>query len=129
LVSGKDADAIRGSSIGGNIDISILGGSVSGGLGSGAGVRFVGGKNNLLTNFGILTNVAGISGTAISGDTGNNSIDNAGTIIGNVDLGTGANAFYNNNGSIFNSENIVILGTGNTLTNLGTLSPGGAGVI
>jgi uncharacterized protein with beta-barrel porin domain len=129
LVSGKDADAIRGSSIGGNIDISILGGSVSGGLGSGAGVRFVGGKNNLLTNFGILTDVAGISGTAISGDTGNNSIDNAGTITGNVDLGTGSNAFYNRNGAIFDAGNIVSLGTGNTLTNFGTLSPGGAGVI
>ena len=52
-----------------------------------------------------------------------------GTITGNVDLGTGANAFNNKIGGVFNSGAMVKLGAGNTLTNDGVLSPGGAGII
>ena len=50
-------------------------------------------------------------------------------MIGNVTLGSGANAFNNMAGGVFNAGATVNLGAGNTLTNAGTLSPGGAGVI
>ena len=50
-------------------------------------------------------------------------------MIGNVILGSGTNAFNNMAGGFFNAGATVNLGAGNTLTNAGTLSPGGAGVI
>jgi len=73
--------------------------------------------------------VMAVSGLAIAGDTGNNTVNNSGTVIGNVTLGTGANAFNNMAGGFFNAGTTVDLGAGNVLTNAGTLSPGGAGVI
>jgi uncharacterized protein with beta-barrel porin domain len=99
---------------------------VSGGSGTGAGVDLVGGTANTLTNMGTVT---ALSGLAIGGDTGNNTVINFGTVIGNVVLGTGTNAFNNMAGGLFNAGATVNLGAGNTLTNAGTLSPGGAGVI
>jgi uncharacterized protein with beta-barrel porin domain len=99
---------------------------VSGGTGTGAGVTLLGGTNNTLTNMGT---VMAVSGLAIAGDTGNNTINNSGTVIGNVTLGSGANAFNNVTGGFFNAGTTVDLGAGNALTNAGTLSPGGAGVI
>jgi outer membrane autotransporter protein len=59
----------------------------------------------------------------------NGSVDNSGTITGNVDLGAGANAFNNRAGGVFNPGTTVALGAGNTLTNQGTLAPGGSGTI
>jgi uncharacterized protein with beta-barrel porin domain len=124
--SGNDASAIGGSSTGGPIAITIVSGTVSGGSGSGAGVTLLGGTNNTLTNFGTVT---ALSGLAIFGDTGNNTVDNSGTVIGNVILGNGTNAFNNQAGGLFNSGPTVNLGASNTLTNAGTLSPGSAGMI
>jgi hypothetical protein len=46
-----------------------------------------------------------------------------------VTLGSGTNAFNNMVGGAFNSGATVNLGAGNTLTNAGTLSPGGTGVM
>ena len=57
---------------------------MSGGSGSGAGVDLVGGTNNTLTNMGTVT---ALSGLAIRADTGNNTVNNFGTVIGNVILG------------------------------------------
>jgi len=115
--------AVSGS---GPIAVTIKSGTVSGGSGSGVGVDLVGGTNNTLTNMGTVT---ALSGLAIVGDTGNNAVNNFGTVIGNVILGSGTNAFNNMAGGFFNSGSTVNLGAGNTLTNAGTLSPGGAGVI
>jgi uncharacterized protein with beta-barrel porin domain len=70
-----------------------------------------------------------LSGLAIQSSTGNDTVTNFGAVIGNVSLGAGTNAFNNMAGGLFNSGSTVNLGTGNTLTNAGTLSPGGAGVI
>jgi uncharacterized protein with beta-barrel porin domain len=108
------------------IAVTIKSGTVSGGTGTGAGVDLVGGTNNTLTNFGTLT---ALSGLAIKGDTGNNTVNNSGTVIGNVVLGTGTNAFNNMAGGLFDAGATVNLGAGNVLTNAGTLSPGGVGVI
>jgi uncharacterized protein with beta-barrel porin domain len=110
----------------GPIAVTIKSGTVSGGAGTGAGVVISGGTTNTLTNMGTVT---ALSGLAIKGNTGNNTVNNSGTVIGNVILGSGANAFNNMAGGVFNSGATVDLGAGNTLTNAGTLSPGGAGVI
>ena len=124
--AGDGANGIFAESTGGPIAVTIKSGTVSGGSGSGAGVTLLGGTINTLTNFGTLT---ALSGLAIKGDTGNNTVNNFGTVIGNVILGSGANAFNNMAGGLFDSGATVNLGAGNTLTNAGTLSPGGAGVI
>ena len=124
--AGSNAFGIFAASAGGPIAVTIKSGTVSGGSGTGAGVDLVGGTINTLTNFGTVT---ALSGLAIKGDTGNNTVNNFGTVIGNVILGTGTNAFNNMAGGVFNAGATVDLGAGNTLTNAGTLSPGGAGVI
>jgi uncharacterized protein with beta-barrel porin domain len=124
--AGGNASGIHAESGGGPIAVTIKSGTVSGGSGSGAGVDLVGGSNNTLTNFGTVT---ALSGLAIQGDTGNNTINNFGTVVGNVILGSGTNAFNNMAGGLFNAGATVNLGAGNVLTNAGTLSPGGAGVI
>ena len=95
--------------------------------GSAAGIFIeLAGTNTTLTNLGPVT---ALSGLAIKGNIGNDTVNNFGTVIGNVMLGTGTNAFNNMAGGQFNSGATVSLGTGNTLTNAGTLSPGGAGTI
>src|SRR6202035_3597800 len=124
--TGSGSIAILGQSNSGPIAITIKSGTVSGGSGAGAGVDLVGGTNNTLTNMGT---VMALSGLAITGDIGNNTVNNSGTVIGNVILGSGTNAFNNMAGGLFNSGATVNLGAGNTLTNAGTLSPGGVGVI
>ena len=114
------------SSTSGNLTFSNLG-SVIGG--SQAGVSFAGGANNTLTNFGAITSEAGLAGLAVFGDTGNNVVNNFGIITGSVTLGSGANVFNNQPGATFNAGPVVVLGAANTLTNAGTLAPGGVGVI
>ena len=124
--TGNNASAIVAQSGGGPIAVTINSGTVSGGSGSGAGVFIAGGTDNTLVNRGT---VMALSGLAIAAGTGNDTVSNFGTVIGNVDLGTGTNAFNNMAGGLFNSGATVSLGASNTLTNAGTLSPGGAGMI
>jgi uncharacterized protein with beta-barrel porin domain len=140
--AGNNSYGIYASSSGGPITVTVKSGTVSGGSGNGAAVDLVGGTNNTLNNMGTLT---AASGLAIRADGGNNTVNNSGTVIGNVILGsivtlppgiiffglprTGTNAFNNMAGGLFDSGGIVSLGAGNVLTNAGTLSPGGAGVI
>jgi uncharacterized protein with beta-barrel porin domain len=140
-----NSNGIAAASAGGPITIIVNSGTVSGGSGLSAGVVFAGGSNNTLTNRGTLT---ALSGIAIVGEVfnttagGNNTVNNFGTVTGSVILdsttavgnmilggGGGANAFNNRVGGVFNSGTTVSLGAGNTLTNAGTLSPGGVGVI
>jgi hypothetical protein len=118
-----------GSAGNGNIAIAINDGIVTGGTGTGAGVVISGGAVNSLLNHGTITSASGIHGRAIVGDVGNEAIDNRGTVTGSVDLGAGVNVFHNNLAATFNSGTTVNLGTGNLLTNDGTVSPGGQGNI
>jgi outer membrane autotransporter protein len=83
------------------------------------------GSTNTLTSHGTITSKNGVAGNAIIGNSGNETIDNYGTVTGSVDLGVGSNAFNNRVAATFNSGTLVHLGTGNILTNAGTLSPGG----
>lgn len=107
----------------GNINITVNGGAVSGGY---AGIQVYGGATNTVT-VGAAATVSGGS-FAILGNTGNNTVNNFGTVIGNVALGSGTNAFNNLAGGVFDSGATVDLG-GGTLTNSGTLSPGGLGTV
>jgi uncharacterized protein with beta-barrel porin domain len=118
---------------GGAIAVTIAGGTVTGGSGLGAGVALIGGGNNSLANFGSIGTSAGLAGFAIRGApalavVGNNRVDNAGTIVGNVDLGPGRNAFNNLAGGVFDTGAVARIGAGGTLGNSGNLSPGGRGV-
>jgi uncharacterized protein with beta-barrel porin domain len=130
-VHGANADGILAQSVGmdgvDNIDITVVSGTVQGGSGTGAAVRILNGADNTLTNHGTIMTVDSIAGTSIRGTTGNETINNYGTVTGSVDLGAGSNAFNNKVAATFNSGTTVNLGTSNTLTNAGTLSPGGKG--
>jgi len=129
VANGSGSSALMGVSTGtggtGNIAVTINPGIVvSGGSGQGAGVSFVGGAANTLTNDGIVTSVLAIDGYAMRGTTGGDRIDNRNLMIGSVDLQGGANGLQNAAGATFMSGITVSLGAGNTLTSLGLISPG-----
>ena len=104
---------------GGNIDVTLQSGTA---YGSALGVAMFGGITNTLDNSATLE--GGVF--SVYGTTGDDTVNNYGTIIGSVNLGTGTNAFNNLAGGIFRPNATVNLG-GGTLTNAGTLSPGDTG--
>lgn len=130
--SGNNAAGVSISGTAGtNNTVTLASGTIQGGTGAnGAGVNLGGdpGSTNKLDMAAGVT-VSALSGTAISGSAGDDSVHNFGTVIGNVDLGGGTNAFKNMAGGLFDSGMTVNLGAGNLLTNDGTLSPGGVGVV
>ncbi len=97
---------------------------ITGGSGTGAGVTIIGGADITLSNAGA---VSALSGTAMRGGSGNESVRNTGIVTGNVELAGGANSFDNQRSGILNSGATVDLGRGNTLTNSGAIAPGGMG--
>ena len=101
---------------------------VMGGTGTGAGVRFADGVQNVLNNRGTITTFNGITGTAIVGGAGTETINNFGTVRGSVNLGAGANLFDNKAGGLFESGPQVNVGAAGTFNNSGTLSIGGDGI-
>jgi hypothetical protein len=133
LALGANSSGIVAQSLGGSgngdISINILRGAVEGGSDSAAGISIKDGANNTISNYGTITTLGGIAGTAVVATTGNETIDNYGTVTGTVDLGAGTNTFNNRPGGMLNAGQTVNLGSGNTLTNAGTLSPGGKGKI
>ncbi len=110
--------------------VTLSGGTVQGGPGNGAGVDFsesaAGSTNTLNTS---LTNLFALSGIAVRGGDGDETVNNTGTVTGDILLGGGTNAFNNNGGGLFNAGAVVNLGAGNPLHNAGTLSPGGVGAL
>lgn len=127
IAAGDGAHGIFAQSVGGDATVTVRG-TVVGGWGTGTGIAFKNGGTNTLNNFGFID---ASSGLAVRDATyaANGIINNYGTITGSVDLGTGSNAFNNFAGSSFNAGVMVHLDAGNTLTNSGTLSPGGTGDI
>ena len=99
LVYGSNSHAILAQSHGddgnGDISITISGGLVRGGLANSAGVYFMDGAVNSLDNYGTITALNGIAGTAVRATDGSETINNFGTISGAVDLGGGNNTFNN----------------------------------
>ncbi len=84
-----------------------------------------------VTATGSLANHGTLSGGtyAVLGGAGGDTVNNYGTITGNVDLGSGNNAFNNKPSGIFNSGDTVELDPGNKLKNEGILSPHGSGTV
>lgn len=130
ITQGKDSIGVRAQSFGqagnGDIVVNINEGTVSGGSGSGAGVEFVDGAANQLFNHGTVT---ALSGMAVKGGNGAETIDNYGIISGSVELGAGSNSFQNERAGTLESGPTLYVGAGNVLTNGGTLSPGGVGTV
>ncbi|NTV69665.1 MAG: hypothetical protein HGA71_05900 [Azonexaceae bacterium] len=126
-IGGENAHGIVAQSLGaggnGNVIVNINSGSVTGGSGSGVGVMVLNGANNVITNKGT---ISALSGSALTGGTGSEILNNSGTITGNVDLGGGSNAINNLASASFNSLTTITIGTGSSLINDGTLSPGGS---
>ncbi len=109
------------------IDITTNGGTIDG---NNVGVSASSGNGDI-----IITNLAG--GTITGGTdaiftdsvTGT-TINNTGTVTGNVvTTGGGNNLFDNQVGGLFNPGGTIDLGAGNLLNNAGTLSPGGVGTV
>lgn len=127
--TGYEAHGIFAQSLGddgnGNITIDVLAGTTQGGI-EGHAVRLLDGANNRVTNYGMLTTTVGISGTAMLAGAGNETVDNHGTIVGSIDLGSGANSVSNSPTGILNTGPQINL-AGGLLTSGGLLSPGGAG--
>ncbi|MDN2581716.1 autotransporter outer membrane beta-barrel domain-containing protein [Aquibium sp. ELW1220] len=132
----------------GTIDVSVDGGTISGALDGirvtsygamtvtvgedasvtgttgNAAVRFVDGLDLQLTNYGSISNTGGINQYAVVSAQNDTTVDNFGTISGNVLLGPWNNVFNNYEGGLFDMGGTVNIASG-TLTNWGTLSPGG----
>jgi hypothetical protein len=118
-----------GSSGGGDIDLLLTAGhSIIGGAG-GVGVAIDGGANNRFENHGKVMTLSGAQGVAITGGAGNDVISNYGTVLGNIDLGGGANSFANHAGATLYSGATLNLGAASSLlVNDGVLAPGGTGL-
>ncbi len=132
-VYGANASAVfvqsRGDQGADNLTLTIHNGVFAGGSGASAGVWFADGGNNTLYNFNTITTLNGIAGNAIIGGTGNETINNDGTIIGSVDLGSGLNQFNNYSGGQLDAGAVINLGAGNRFLSNGILAPGGPGVL
>jgi uncharacterized protein with beta-barrel porin domain len=127
LTTGNGSFAIFAQSAGGTgsgtIDVNVSGGRVIGGSGSGAGIAVNGAGAITIENGGY---VGAASGIAILGSgSGDTTIDNIGTIVGSVLLGTGENAFTNEAGATFAPGAAVNLGSAGSFVNDGIVSPGG----
>src|SRR6185437_67488 len=121
-ITSNGADGIYAKALG-STNITVDGGTISGAT---AGIQIAFGTSNITIGSGAIVT----GGTdAILGGLGNDTVNNSGTVTGDVDLGGGVNAFNNLAGGIFNSGATVNLGAGNTLTNSGTLAPGGTGTV
>jgi uncharacterized protein YhjY with autotransporter beta-barrel domain len=133
ITSGAESNGIFAQSAGetskGDITINVEGGMVQGGRNTGAGVRFIDGNNNLLTTSGTIQTYDLLLGTAISGGAGNETVDNSGTVNGNVHLGAGTNQFIHRTGALLQSGAVVDLGAGNQFRNQGRISAGAVGTV
>jgi hypothetical protein len=79
---------------------------VRGGSGTGAGVKIDGGAANLVTTSGV---ISAVSGKAIDASGGDDVVRNSGIVIGDIDLGAGANSFANNAGATFVARQTIDL--------------------
>jgi uncharacterized protein with beta-barrel porin domain len=150
IATGVNSIALVGQSTapGGNGDITVnifnpsatTMSLIEGGSGQGAGVVILDGNNNTLNNAGKITTILGINGYAIRATDGNDAVNNAGWIVGSVDLGTGTNSIdnkpYNPTSAtisgVFDAGMTINLGgtaAGDLFTNEGLLSPGAFGTV
>ena len=104
---------------------ATLNGDVYGGAVYGIGVLIDGGHVNTINLHGLTT---AASLLAIEGTGGDDTINSYVGVYGDVDLGTGSNAFNNFEHSTFTTLDYVRL-NGGLLTNMGTITPGGANAV
>ena len=144
---GEQSNAIVAQSVGlnGNGDMTVtigtssvvMGGTDADGFGVGddpTGVTLLDGKTNLISNRGTISTQEGYSGTALlakrtyteSSNTTvvDNTLENWGTVTGSIFFGGATNTIDNFFGSRLNMGVSIDL-AGGTLTNEGTVSPGG----
>ncbi|MQT14667.1 autotransporter outer membrane beta-barrel domain-containing protein [Segnochrobactrum spirostomi] len=124
---------------GGDVTIDYTG-TIEGGSGDGAAIGIDGGDQNLI-EIGAGSVISAASGKAILTSFGNDMVVNYGTVVGDVDLGTGEtterNQFTNEAGGTYRSAGtgtIKLGGPGagayaNLFQNLGTFDVGGVGQI
>jgi uncharacterized protein YhjY with autotransporter beta-barrel domain len=130
LAQGAESDGIfaqsRGDKGNGNITLELFNNTVQGGSGQAAGIRITDGANNTVHNSGTVT---ALSGLALIGNNGNESIENDGLMIGSVDLGAGHNIFHNDGDGRVEGGSYINIGAGNLFMNNGDLAPGGLNAI
>ncbi|HEY3814257.1 MAG TPA: autotransporter outer membrane beta-barrel domain-containing protein [Caulobacteraceae bacterium] len=100
--------------------------AIRGGSGTGMGIYVDGGADNLITT---TTSLSAVSGVAITTTFGNDTVDNTGTVVGDIFLGGGVNAFNNELGSTFIAFHTIALqdasaGSTGTFTNSGEFQMG-----
>ena len=118
----------EGGTSNGDLDVEIVSGTVQGGSSTGAGVGFLDGATNKLTNRGTLKAAGDIAGLAVFGEQGDETIDNFGTMMGNVALGLGTNLFDNKIAARLEAGLSINLGNSAQLfKNVGFFAPGGTG--
>ncbi len=126
-ITGTNQHGISSMNTTGDSTVTINSGTV---MGATSGVHFVStaGQTNILNNVGGTITSAG---NAVLGYNGDETVNNTGTITGNVDLNVGTDTFNNNVGGTLNSgANLFLgLGAGETVTNSATWRPGGAGTV
>lgn len=88
-----------------------------------AGVIMFSSGDNTLVNHG---SISALSGSAIDSFGATNTVENFGTVTGDVGFIGSARTFNNHAGALFNTGTIVDAGI---VTNDGTLAPGGAGLL
>jgi hypothetical protein len=105
--------------------VATLNGDVRGGSVYGKGVLIDGGKDNVINLMGV---VSAASNLAIVSTTGNDTINSHRGVVGNIDLGSGTNAFNNLSTAVLQSLDFVKL-NGGLLKTDGVLTPGGNGLV
>ncbi|EJL26218.1 hypothetical protein PMI01_04139, partial [Caulobacter sp. AP07] len=105
--------------------VATLNGDVRGGSVYGKGVLIDGGKNNVINLMGV---VSAASNLAIVGTTGNDTINSHKGVVGNIDLGSGTNAFNNLSTAVLQSLDFIKL-NGGLLKTDGVFTPGGNGLV
>jgi Autotransporter beta-domain len=124
--TGLFAQSSGANGLGGDITATLAAGKQLVGGTNGVAVYFDGGAANRFTNYGSLSTLSGPLGTAFRGGAGGDYIDNYGALMGNIDLGGGANGFANNIGAQLYSGTLINLGdASNVFTNNGLIAPGG----
>ncbi len=130
--SGVDSCGIiansRGDQAAGDITINAHGAVVAG-SGDAVGIHVLEGANNTVSIHDLLTTANGCAGSAIIATTGNDTVINRGRIVGDVNLGAGANRFENAAGAVFEPGAAIGLGAGNALINSGLVSLGGCDAV
>lgn len=133
VASGSGGVAILAQSLGrdGRGDITVMvdeGGDVWAGEG-GVAIWLDGGASNSVTTHGLVATADGLAGMAIRGTTGDDTIHNHGTLLGELDLGSGTNRVVNHAGAAMIPGVDLRLGsTQSVLLNEGALAPGGTGL-